>query len=274
MQGKLITRRRVVVGAGAAALLGTSYAVGVEPTWLDVNHFDVPVQKLPTNLEGFRIVQVTDTHLTGFGSIEKGIAREVARLDANLVLLTGDIVNGPADYPLLQVFCRALSARGRKLVAILGNWEHWGMIPPQRLAETYAAVGVTLLGNDATLIDSAIGIVATDDSLTNHARIDDALAKRPNAPVSLFLTHCPELLDRVPARAGRFDLSLAGHTHGGQARLGSFAPFVPPGSGRFVSGWYDVPFGRAYVSRGTGMSVLPARFACRPELPVFTLRRA
>jgi predicted MPP superfamily phosphohydrolase len=50
-------------------------------------------------------------------------------------------------------------------------------------------------------------------------------------------------------------------------------PFRPPGSGRFVSGWYDVPIGRAYVSRGTGLSVVPARFGCRPELPVFTLRQ-
>jgi predicted MPP superfamily phosphohydrolase len=263
-----------VVGAGAAAVLGAADAFAIEPTWLEVNHFDVPVPKLPISLDGYRIVQVTDTHLTGLGSIEKGIAREIARLDAKLVLLTGDIVNGPQDYPLLQRFCRALSARGRTLVAILGNWEHWGFIPPKRLAETYAAVGVTLLGNDATLVDSAIGIVATDDSLTEHDRIDEALAKRPSAPVSLFLTHCPELLDRIPARAGRFDLSLAGHTHGGQARLGSFAPFTPPGSGRFVSGWYDVSLGRAYVCRGTGMSVIPARFACRPELPVFTLRRA
>ena len=69
-------------------------------------------------------------------------------------------------------------------------------------------------------------------------------------------------------------LNLAGHTHGGQVRFGAgLVPFVPPGSGRFVSGWYDTPAGRAYVSRGTGTSILPVRFTCRPELPVFRLRQ-
>jgi len=262
-----------MMGAGAAALLGGVDAFAIEPTWLEVNHFDVAVPKLPLSLDGFRIVQITDTHLQALGAVEKGIMKEVRQLDAGLVLLTGDIVNGPGDYPLLQAFCRELAGRGRKLIAILGNWEHWGEIPIERLSRTYADVGVTLLENEAMLVDSAIGIVATDDSLTQHANVTQALSQRPNAPVSLFLTHCPELFDRVPASAGRFDLSLAGHTHGGQARLGSLAPFTPPGSGRFVSGWYDVSLGRAYVSRGTGMSVIPGRFGCRPELPVFTLRR-
>ena len=61
---------------------------------------------------------------------------------------------------------------------------------------------------------------------------------------------------------------------GGQVRLGQHAvPFTPPGSGRFVAGWYSVPYGSAYVSRGTGTSVVPARFTCRPELPIFRLRQ-
>jgi hypothetical protein len=68
---------------------------------------------------------------------------------------------------------------------------------------------------------------------------------------------------------------LAGHAHGGQIRLGSsLVPFLPPGSGRFVSGWYHLPMGAVYVSRGTGTSIVPARFACRPELPIYRLREA
>ena len=274
MAQKLLTRRRIILGAGATAALGVVDAFGVEPNWLDVNHHDVPVPKLPRALEGFRIAQVTDAHLHDLGAVENAIVREVEKLDVRLVLLTGDIINDAYGFPLLQDFCRALATRSRSLVATYGNWEHWGQIPPDVLAKTYGAVGATLVVNDAITIDSALGIVATDDSLSGQVRLNDALARRPSSPVSLFLTHCPELFDRMPPSAGRFDLSLAGHTHGGQARLGPFAPFLPPGSGRFVSGWYDTPCGRAYVSRGTGTSIAPARFACRPELPIFTLRRA
>jgi len=69
-------------------------------------------------------------------------------------------------------------------------------------------------------------------------------------------------------------LALAGHTHGGQIRMTEyFAPVRPRGSGRFVSGWYELATGPAYVSRGTGTSIVPARFSCRPELPVFRLRQ-
>ena len=274
MKRPVITRRRVIVGAGAAAALGVVDAFAVEPNWLDVNHYDVPIPKLPRSLDGFRIAQITDAHLDDLGAVENAISREIAKLDVRLVLLTGDIVNGAEGFPVLKEFCRALGGRGRRLVATFGNWEHWGQIPPDALAKAYSSVGATLVVNDAITVESALGVVATDDSLSGEVRLVEALSRRPNAPVSLFLTHCPELFDRMPASAGRFDLSLAGHTHGGQARVGSFTPFLPPGSGRFVSGWYDTPVGRSYVSRGTGTSIAPARFACRPELPVFTLRRA
>lgn len=95
------------------------------------------------------------------------------------------------------------------------------------------------------------------------------------APTPGFLlTHSPGFLDSIPRQPAPFALTVAGHTHGGQIRLGpGLVPFVPPGSGRFVAGWYDLPIGRVYVSRGTGTSIVPARFTCRPELPIYRLRQ-
>ena len=66
---------------------------------------------------------------------------------------------------------------------------------------------------------------------------------------------------------------LAGHTHGGQIRGPGCTPVVPRGCGRFRQGFYDAPLGRVYISRGIGTSVVPLRFLCPPELPIFTLRR-
>jgi predicted MPP superfamily phosphohydrolase len=63
---------------------------------------------------------------------------------------------------------------------------------------------------------------------------------------------------------------LSGHTHGGQVTVGGWAPLVPPGSGRYVRGWFrgdGAP--PLYVSRGIGTSVLPIRFGATPELAVF-----
>ncbi len=127
--------------------------------------------------------------------------------------------------------------------------------------------------NQSVLLDAALCVVGTDDSTGGSVNMRDALRNRTNSPVSIFLTNSPDLFDRLPGSVGRFELALAGHTHGGQGRLGLSAPLRPPGSGRFISGWYEVPIAKAYVSRGTGTSVIPARLACRPELPIFTLRQ-
>ena len=75
--------------------------------------------------------------------------------------------------------------------------------------------------------------------------------------------------DRI---AGKCDLALAGHTHGGQVRLPWLPPlWLPRGSGRFVEGWYEREGSQMYVCRGIGMSILPIRFFCRPELAVITV---
>lgn len=267
------SRRQMLVGAAGAVVAGVpGYALGVEPRWLEVVEGDLPVPGLPRALDGFRIAQVTDAHLKEIGYVEERILNAVERVDPQLVVLTGDIVDSVSRLPVLADFCAALARGGRRVVATLGNWEHWGEVPLGDLAGTYAQSGAELLVNDARRI-GGVGIVATDDALGGVIRLKDALRRRERAGASLLLTHSPEWLDRVPAAAGRFDLALAGHTHGGQVRLGPLAA-LPPGSGRFVAGWYDVPTGRAYVSRGTGLSVVPARFTCRPELPIFTLRRA
>ena len=69
--------------------------------------------------------------------------------------------------------------------------------------------------------------------------------------------------------AGRFDLALAGHTHGGQLVVPGLAPFwLPPGGKRYVRGWYSRNGSQLFVSRGIGTSIIPARLFARPELAI------
>ncbi len=76
----------------------------------------------------------------------------------------------------------------------------------------------------------------------------------------------------MSAVAGKYDLAFAGHTHGGQVRLPLVGPlWLPPGSGRFVEGWYEEAGTKMYVSRGVGTSVLPVRLLCAPEIAIFDL---
>lgn len=271
---KVLSRRNLIgaaVGVGGCAALD-SFAL--EPNWLEVTRHDVAVPGLPRHLVGFTIAHITDAHLTVLGTVEDAIAEAVRKENVQLVALTGDIIDGVHRLRLLEEFCWALRGNARTIVATLGNWEHWGEIPLSDLHASYARSGVQLLVNDFRILADGVQVSATDDDTGGEVDLEQTLGNI-TADAKILLTHSPGLLDSMPRQIGPFAVTLAGHTHGGQIRLGSgLVPFVPPGSGRFVSGWYQLPMGPAYVSRGTGTSIVPARFACRPELPIYRLQRA
>jgi predicted MPP superfamily phosphohydrolase len=269
-------RRRLLAGAAAVTGAGALDAFFVEPSWLQVREHPVPIPGLPAAHEGRRVAHVTDAHLRSFGRVERAIVETVRSLDVQLVVLTGDIVDGAEGLGVLRELCSGLRAAGAQVVATLGNWEHWGGFSAAGLSAEYARVGARLLVDEAAVIEG-VTVVATDDGYAGAPRWDRTLSSfsslaRSDGP-RLLCTHSPAMFDLAPAEAPRCDLALAGHTHGGQLRVGPWAPLVPPGSGRFVAGFYETRLGRAYVSRGTGTSIVPARFLCRPELPVFRLGR-
>ena len=234
MQRRILSRRQLILGAGATTLLAGVDAFCLEPRWLRVTEHDVPVAKLPRNLDGYRMAQVTDAHLRNIGLVEEAIIGEIRRQNVGLVVLTGDMIDNPFRLPVLEEFCEGLRDNRRTVLATLGNWENWARIPLEFLRTKYRACRVNLVVNQSALVDSAVVVIATDDSTGGTVRVNEAISGRSVAAASFFLMHSPELLDRLPETLGQFDLALAGHTHGGQGRIGTLAPLRPPGSGRFV----------------------------------------
>jgi predicted MPP superfamily phosphohydrolase len=272
MQGQWLSRRGFLAGTGALGAAVVLDAFALEPNWLEVTCHDVPVEGLPRELDGFSVLQVTDAHLKGFGAVEQAVVRALHSHDVQLVVLTGDILDSAESLSSLREFAAALRKPGTEGVATLGNWEHWGRVPLAELATAYGDNGIKLLVNEAKVLAEGVRIFATDDCMGGSPRLREL--RDPRALATLLLTHSPVLLDEAAFSAGTFSLALSGHTHGGQVRLGrDRIPFLPSGCGRFVAGWYKTPGGRAYVSRGTGTSVIPARFTCRPELPIVRLRQ-
>ncbi len=271
MQRPALSRRNVLVGATAAVAGVALDAFGIEPHWLRVRRHDVPLPGLPASLEGFSIAQITDAHLTGLGAVEEAIVAALRRARPERIVLTGDLLDHTDRLGDLAELCSQLGELGASVVATLGNWEHWGALSLSELERTYARSGARLLVNDwLDGSETGVALYATDDGLAGTPRLP---ASTPSAAVEVLMTHSPAYVDEAPGAAREFDLCLSGHTHGGQIRAGFFAPLVPPGSGRFVAGWYDTRMGPLYVSSGTGTSIVPARFCCRPELPIFTLVR-
>lgn len=245
----------------------------VEPRWLEVTRHRVPVPALPQALEGFTIAQVTDVHLKSLGAMHEALVDHVREADCQLAVISGDMIDNPGSLPSVRELCSQIAGSAPRVIAALGNWEHWSKVPLDDIDRLYAGCGVELVVDDVVTHEVAVGV--TDDGATMRADFEKTLAASPRGtPASILVTHAPGPISSLSPPPKPYDLVLSGHTHGGQVQLLDMPLLTPPGSGDFVAGWYDdTPLGPTYVCRGIGMSILDVRFMCRPELAIFELTR-
>jgi uncharacterized protein len=279
LSGGPMSRRRFLAAAGAG-LAGvaapTAYAFAAEPRHVAFSLHEVPVPGLSAQLDGLRIIQLSDIHLyAGLHPAALRTMELVAEARPDVTLLTGDLCERPsqlADLETLIATCRGRLAT----LLVMGNWEYAAGISPARLARTAEAAGAELLFNHARVLrveSATLAIAGLDDPRAGHADPVRALKEVPSGATTILTFHAPGFADRIPADLPRPAFIAAGHTHGGQIRLPPIPALTPPGSGRFVAGWYRDTFAPLYVSRGIGTTAIRARFLCPPEVPLFTLRR-
>jgi predicted MPP superfamily phosphohydrolase len=275
----ILSRRQFLLattGALGAAALGDGFVI--EPAAIEVTRHDLPVPGLPRELEGFRIACLTDVHLNGWiHRAARATLALLARERPHLVTLIGDICNHREDLEYLIAFARR--ARGTvATVATLGNWEHDAGIGRRTAENAYGLAGVQLLYNSAARVrvgNAVLTVVGIDDPVLGYPDVATATRRIDGREPCLWVIHAPGFVDRIsPSAVPRPAAIMAGHTHGGQVRLPFYTPYTPYGSGRFVAGWYRDTLAPLYVSRGIGTVAIPARVFCRPELPIFTLKRS
>lgn len=266
-----ISRRRFL-SLGTAGLLG---ALVADTAWYEPQALQVERSQLPSALPGGRVrmVQVSDLHLSTFDSYFDKVVKQVAALQPDLIVLTGDYLEEERNIRGVLNFLKALHAP-HGVYAVQGNWEYWSRLEGENLRRHFAGVGVKLLINeraDLEIKGRALSIYGLDyPSPTDY--LNRLQANVNPERYNVLLSHVPafahEQLDR------HINLVLCGHTHGGQVRLPFLPPFyLPRYSGRFVAGYYQVTEHQIplYVSRGVGTSVLPLRFLCRPEIGLFEI---
>ena len=293
-----ISRRRFLglatagaVGAAATVFAGGGVAQAYgEPV---VEAIELPVTGLTRT---WRIAFLADLHLGPYiriGSIARWFDAALATRP-DLIALGGDVVDwrAPRDLgPLFEEIERLVAGVGGtgvgppsgaapsdvgpaadgapRVVAILGNHEYRRFRQPRRFLTDLRALGVTTLVNEGMLLPGGLYLAGADDHRHGRPDLRAALAERPAGTPTVLLSHNPDLLPSVPTDV---DITLCGHTHGGQVRLPGIGPVVTSSAygRRFASGFVHAP-ALGYVSRGLGVGVLPVRWDCPPELTVVTV---
>ena len=262
----------VVLVTALLCVLAVAASFGAKQ--VDVVRHDL---RASADLQPIRLVQISDLHLKAFGAHEQGLAAQLIALAPDVVVLSGDAVDRADALPLLQSFVRAFAPVPVLLVP--GNWEHWSGLDFIALQTMLATSGGQLLLNERWSFsrgDRSLAVMGLDDDTAGQPDLQLLDTRAPSKGVlAVLVQHSPAFFDKadvVKRMANqRFDLCLAGHTHGGQLAIGGWAPIRPVGSGRFVAGFYDVPGCSLFVSRGAGTSVMPLRLGARAEVVVFDL---
>ena len=272
-----ISRRFVI--ALALLQLPLMYAWLVEPNWIEVTQHEARFKTLPEEFNGLVVAHLSDLHISRYGIRERRVLTLLAEAKPDVVVVTGDFTLEGSDPAAIQRFLRDLRDLHPPfgIWAVLGNHDHW--YPP---AENYAAVrqlfkdaGVALLVNQWGRLGKGrdtLSLIGVDDPFSGYADLAVALKGTQRTPFAILLTHSPQIF--IKADLMKFDLVLAGHTHGGQIRLpGIGALWLPAGSEDYESGWFYGQSAQMYVTRGVGTSILPFRLFCRPEIALITLKR-
>jgi predicted MPP superfamily phosphohydrolase len=248
--------RRVVLTVGtilALAAAALAYARYLEPHWLCVRH--IRLAPVPT----VRILHITDIHFTGDTQYLERVVATLNRLDADLIGFTGDLVEDPA---YLEDASRILAAVNKPVYGVAGNHDRWALgLGADELRGILERTGGLLLTNRRILLSGKRVALLTPDCFMKWS---------PAGWKRILLAHDPA--EAAALRGGRYDLMLAGHTHGGQFGLPLLRRcLMPYDLGAHVRGLYRTPCGPLYVNPGIGTFDVKMRFGCRPEITRFDL---
>ena len=254
----------VALGAAGASVVAI-WARWIEPAWIETTFTE-----LEWRGPRLRVVLLTDLHARPHGGRRtRRIVRRTNVLDPDLVLIGGDFVDGLDADPEKLAAIRPLAGLRARLgtYAVLGNHDQ----EEDAIQEVVEGAGIHVLVNEHVAIEGAF-LVGLGDLRMHESEPIAAFAGLPEGAPTIALAHGPKTFE-LPGM-GRFDLALAGHTHGGQGCVPftDVCPYLEEDMKPWVKGLYDWPKGgRLYVSRGLGTSGHPVRIGARPEIACIDL---
>jgi len=275
---------RAAVLVSATPFVAAGYGLLRERLDVEVTRQAIRLPRLPKAFEGFRIVQLSDLHISPFMTGEQiGRCATIASgLKPDLIVLTGDFLtwDAGAQGEVVQSLAPLRAPFG--VFGCLGNHEVYTRTQDS-LTKLLGTAGIRILRHATASIRSgreSLNLIGVDFQgchecptfpPQDYLRGVETLVLPET--VNILLSHNPESFDRA-AELG-IDLSLAGHTHGGQLAL----EFLHRGvnlsrlSYTYTTGLYEKLGGQLYVNRGIGTIGFPIRFGAPPEITLFELTK-
>jgi uncharacterized protein len=297
LEGQIVNRRKFLTHLTApTGLVFASYAFVIEPDFM----MRIVTRKIspPNWTPGLKLraLTITDPHVVepymSLARWEK-IIETANDLQPDIVFMLGDYVSNidtiGTPVPVAKTAKAAAKLKAPLGVfSINGNHDWWGdpltqktRKGPPEAQKAFEDAGIPVLANKAVRVikdglpfwvtgtDSMIAIRLARQDFIGFDRLVETLAQVTDMAPIIHLAHEPDLFVKIPARVS---LTLCGHTHGGQVRIGGFSPIVPSSYGNRFAYGHIVEDGRhLVVSSGLGCSTLPLRFGVPPEISILEL---
>jgi predicted MPP superfamily phosphohydrolase len=276
----LAARLAGLSGHSALALAGgLALAAGARGVWPRPRlvRTTLEIQGLPPAFDNYQVVHLSDVHCGPWTSAKRvrGWVERINALGPDLVAVTGDLITTGSDY--VGAVSEALGGlRARDGVfACMGNHDYF--TDGEAFALALDQAGLTVLRNRGRAIErdgERLYVAGVDDTWTRRADMPAALGGRPDGAPTVLLAHDPLLFPE--AAAAGVELTLSGHTHGGQFAVPLFhrrlnlARVASP----FTVGLYRLGRSILHVSRGAGTTGPPIRLGAPAEISLITLRAA
>ena len=265
----------------------------VERFRLDVREVEIDIPTLPQSFRGMRIVQISDWHVGSYADDTIFVAKTVDAINAlhpDIILFTGDIVNRHSNElrPFTSPLSRLCAPLG--VYSVMGNHDYgdyynWTSEAAHKAdADTLRALqrrmGWHMLDNSTAMLHRASDSIALigvenigEPPFTTRGDLRRAYPHTDDEVTKILLSHNPRhWTDSIAGNNGaHIALTLSGHTHAMQMKIGSFSP----ASWKYPTwgGLYTDSLGRhLYVNIGLGTVGLPMRIGATPEITLITLR--
>jgi len=266
---------RTSVGALAAAP-AVALGVGIITRKdLTIREVSMKFANLPKDLQGLRLVQLSDIHMGAFYSAAdlRRAVDAANHLRADLMLVTGDLISDrydPLDQCLLEL---------KRLRAASGVWGCMGNHEMHAKVEAYTerkarALGLRFLRQEMEMLRfgaAKLNLVGVDHQKRTLPYLAHTAGMVAPDAFNLLLSHNPDVFP-VAEKQG-FQLTISGHTHGGQINLGllgnnyNVVDLITP----FTKGDYHINDSSLYVNSGLGTIGVPVRLGAPPEVTLITL---